>query len=164
MSAHHIPIVANGGGALQRQDIVDIARGNLVRTQRRWRHGEILGDDDSDKDGDDNVPNVAAKRPRPLSDADKSKNTTSHQALTLQRIFEQCEESNEGWKMEGRRWVSLRNNTSPNVTSELRGEVCEKGLGPPKIMLVELIHAHHNNVGSHDLTYDSMEQFFGLNS
>ncbi|KAJ3128023.1 hypothetical protein HK100_009418 [Physocladia obscura] len=56
------------------------------------------------------------------------------------------EEVDTGFESEGRRWVSVAKN----------------GYGPKKIMLVELLHAHHNNVQAYDLTYDSIESFFEI--
>jgi hypothetical protein len=81
----------------------------------------------------------------------RNNTTQSSAALKIMSVFKDCKESDEGWKYEGRRWSSVQNNT-------LSGSVS----GPPKIMLLELIHAHHNNVQSHDLVYDSIESFLTL--
>ncbi|KAJ3106344.1 hypothetical protein HDU97_006542 [Phlyctochytrium planicorne] len=65
-------------------------------------------------------------------------------------LLEGLMEEEGGWEMEGRRWISVR---EEKVLSDT-------GLkGPPKIMFLELEHAHHNSVQSHDLTYDTIEQF-----
>ncbi|KAJ3070875.1 hypothetical protein HDU98_006108 [Podochytrium sp. JEL0797] len=68
-------------------------------------------------------------------------------------VVEACKEEGGGFGTEGQRWVSVR---GKGVVGE--GEV----VGPEKIMLVELVHAHHNSVQNHDLTYDSIESFLDL--
>ncbi|KAI8613571.1 Alpha/Beta hydrolase protein [Chytriomyces sp. MP71] len=65
------------------------------------------------------------------------------------------EETATGFEMEGRRFISERGEESARAQD---GEV----VGPPRMMFVELVHAHHNSVQAHDLTYDSIESFMDI--
>jgi hypothetical protein len=60
------------------------------------------------------------------------------------------EELDGGWGMEGKRWCSVLEGIHvEGANSEVVGKVSIPPRGPPKAMLVELHHAHHNNVQSH---------------
>ncbi|KAJ3111268.1 hypothetical protein HDU96_005827 [Phlyctochytrium bullatum] len=88
-----------------------------------------------------------------LVEACDKKRTEMHVTLKEGKsLMEGCAEDEKGWELEGRRWVSTR-------TIEISAEGPK---GPPKVMLLELHHAHHNNVQSHDFTYDTIEEFCGI--
>ncbi|KAI8847981.1 Alpha/Beta hydrolase protein [Chytridium lagenaria] len=76
------------------------------------------------------------------------------------QLLEGCEEEEWGWELEGRRWRSER-----RVVEERGDEVGVELFGPrgpTRMMLLELHHAHHNNVQAHDLTYDTIETFCNI--
>ncbi|ORY42551.1 alpha/beta-hydrolase [Rhizoclosmatium globosum] len=64
------------------------------------------------------------------------------------------EEFGTGFEVEGKRWVSVRGSGVKGGEGTFAG--------PSKIMLVELVHAHHNSVQNHDLAYDSIETFLDI--
>ncbi|KAJ3410911.1 hypothetical protein HDV05_003042 [Chytridiales sp. JEL 0842] len=69
--------------------------------------------------------------------------------------LDSCEETQGNWGLEGRRWISVRGESGLKEGDGVP-------VGPSKVMLLELHHAHHNNVQSHDLTYESIETFLEL--